>query len=284
MTFDTNPIALKFFGTPKQKLTILTMSLMGMCRYNITTKGVIDATVGAVLAHTEDKGRKLKRTAAFFQRPVIVLKGHHKDVGLAEENIPPTPSGKGFSVMQVQIGSGVRMWHAGGPDALAAFLAEHCLLHTLPDDQQIGFVTEGGGKAEDISSIILGALPSATTLDKVEMPKVRNEFLTDSMKKQLAEAKRHSQTPLFRVFGGGAHTYLLCGLEDDGDTLWAFCDLGFGLVEYGSVSLRELEEVRFPPLNLGIERDKFFTRCDYTPEEILAMTRIPTSLAKQKAS
>jgi len=276
MSFDTNPTALALFSKPKQKFTVLSLSIMGVGRTNITTKGVLAPPYHPVLGHTVDKGRKPFVTASLFRRPVIVLKGHHPTTGLDESDIPVKIEG-GFGTQVVHFGSGVRMWNAGGPESLAEFLAEHCLIHTLPSDQQIGFVTKGGGDAEDISNIILEALPPATDLERVEAPKPpRKAFLTDVMKAQLSEAKPDSMKPLFRVFGGGAFTYVLTNLEDDGDTLWGFCDIGQGCVEYGTVSLRELEERHFPPFGLGMERDRFWEAKGYpAAAELLAGSRLP---------
>lgn len=55
----------------------------------------------------------------------------------------------------------------------------------------------------------------------------------------------------------GAGTWLITGMEDDGDTMWGLCDLGFDCVEFGTVSLSELKSVR-NRMGLGIERDLHF--------------------------
>lgn len=56
----------------------------------------------------------------------------------------------------------------------------------------------------------------------------------------------------------GAATWLITSIEEDGDTLWAICDLGLGEVEYGTVSLREITSVR-GRFGLKIERDLHWT-------------------------
>ena len=66
---------------------------------------------------------------------------------------------------------------------------------------------------------------------------------------------------------GGAATWLATELEDDGDTLFGWADLGFGCPELGCFSLSELAGIRLPfglgpstvrlrrLLRTGIERD-----------------------------
>ena len=55
----------------------------------------------------------------------------------------------------------------------------------------------------------------------------------------------------------GAATWLITGRDpDEKDILWGASDLGFGCVEFGTISLSELESVRLP-FGLGIERDLY---------------------------
>jgi hypothetical protein len=44
----------------------------------------------------------------------------------------------------------------------------------------------------------------------------------------------------------------------DDDTMYGLCDLGMGYPELGYVSLSELQSLKFPPFNLGVERDLHF--------------------------
>jgi hypothetical protein len=86
------------------------------------------------------------------------------------------------------------------------------------------------------------------------------KLLTKDIEKKLAanvkkpEAER---TPVLKLFGGAACTWLIS--EKDGDILFGLCDLGFGCPELGSVSLSELEGLKFPPFGLGVERDLCFS-------------------------
>jgi hypothetical protein len=53
----------------------------------------------------------------------------------------------------------------------------------------------------------------------------------------------------------GAATWLITGRdEEEKDILWGLADLGFGCVEFGTMSLSEMEECKLP-FGLTIERD-----------------------------
>ena len=55
----------------------------------------------------------------------------------------------------------------------------------------------------------------------------------------------------------GAATWLISEIDEDGDTMFGLCDLGFGCPELGSVSLREMKSTK-TRFGLGIERDRHF--------------------------
>jgi hypothetical protein len=55
----------------------------------------------------------------------------------------------------------------------------------------------------------------------------------------------------------GAATWLITRIEPEGDIMWGLCDLGFDCVEYGTVSLQELQSVKLR-FGLKIERDLHF--------------------------
>ncbi|WP_187275023.1 DUF2958 domain-containing protein [Methylobacterium sp. WL120] len=64
--------------------------------------------------------------------------------------------------------------------------------------------------------------------------------------------------PVVKLFNPmGPATWLLCELDADGDTLFAFCDFGEGEPELGYVSLEELKEIS-AGLVIGLERDLSF--------------------------
>ena len=89
------------------------------------------------------------------------------------------------------------------------------------------------------------------------------KLLTKPIEAELrANAAREDKNdikPVVKFFGGGACTWLISELDEDGDTMFGLCDLGMGKPELGYVSFAELQAIRFKPFNLPIERDMFFT-------------------------
>lgn len=83
-------------------------------------------------------------------------------------------------------------------------------------------------------------------------------FLTKELHKALRDADPHNMRPIVKFFNPcGAATWLITYLEEDEDTFWGYCDLGFGQVEYGTVSKSEMQSVKLP-FGLCIERDYHF--------------------------
>lgn len=73
------------------------------------------------------------------------------------------------------------------------------------------------------------------------------------------EKHTHEITVIAKFFGGGAFTWYLYEYDPIDKIFMAFVNLGDPMMaEMGSVSLTELEDLKFPPLNLPIERDLFF--------------------------
>ncbi|MBA3837712.1 MAG: single-stranded DNA endonuclease [Zymomonas sp.] len=69
---------------------------------------------------------------------------------------------------------------------------------------------------------------------------------------------RGDHVPVVKFFSPvGAGTWLFSELDEDGDTLFGLCDLGFGCPEMGSASLAEIAAVSLP-FGLTIERDLCF--------------------------
>tara|TARA_R100001510_G_C7575652_1_gene150466 strand:+ start:325 stop:642 length:318 start_codon:yes stop_codon:yes gene_type:complete len=83
------------------------------------------------------------------------------------------------------------------------------------------------------------------------------KLLTKELEKKL-RSNNWSNTPVVKFFGGGACTWLISEMDEDGDTLFGLCDLGHGCPELGKVSLSELQNLKFPPFGLGVERDRYF--------------------------
>ena len=89
------------------------------------------------------------------------------------------------------------------------------------------------------------------------------KLLTKAIETALADPRRTHETaqvPVCKFFNPcGAATWLIYAREhEEPDVLWCLADLGMGCVEYGTVSLSELQSLRLP-FGLTIERDLCFT-------------------------
>ena len=81
--------------------------------------------------------------------------------------------------------------------------------------------------------------------------------------------------PIYKLFDpAGSGTWLVCSLEDDNDTLWVVGDIGQDVVEYGPVSLYDLETSRGPRFGTTIERDKYFTGVKMSIAELCSLTTL----------
>ena len=86
------------------------------------------------------------------------------------------------------------------------------------------------------------------------------QLLTQDLRARLiANGKTQGDhAPVVKFFSPvGAATWLFSELDEDGDTLFGLCDLGFGCPEMGSASLAEIAAVTLP-FGLKIERDLCF--------------------------
>ena len=85
-------------------------------------------------------------------------------------------------------------------------------------------------------------------------------LLTDDLRERLLSNGRDPDADhvlvvkFFNPLGTGV--WLATQLDEDGDILFGFADLGFP--EYGTFSLEELTSIRLP-FGMGIERDIHFT-------------------------
>jgi hypothetical protein len=85
-------------------------------------------------------------------------------------------------------------------------------------------------------------------------------LLTQDLRARLiANGKsRGNHMPVVKFFSPvGAATWLFSELDEDGDTLFGLCDLGFGCPEMGRASLAEIADVKLP-FGLSIERNLHF--------------------------
>lgn len=84
------------------------------------------------------------------------------------------------------------------------------------------------------------------------------QLLPESIKAQLLAANSQTtKTPICKWFNPtGAQTWILFAAEEyqgEDTILYGCADLGFGVVEYGPMSLEEM--LQFRRMGLGIERD-----------------------------
>ena len=89
------------------------------------------------------------------------------------------------------------------------------------------------------------------------------KFITKDIETKLADPNltgQNAQVPICKFFNPcGAATWLVFAREaNEPDILWGLADLGFGCVEYGTISLSELQGIRLMA-GLKIERDLHFS-------------------------
>jgi len=88
------------------------------------------------------------------------------------------------------------------------------------------------------------------------------KLITKEIETKLADPNltgHNAQVPICKFFNPcGAATWLIFAREaDEPDVLWGLADLGMDCVEYGTISLSELQGIRLR-FGLTIERDLHF--------------------------
>jgi len=74
---------------------------------------------------------------------------------------------------------------------------------------------------------------------------------------------------VMKLFGGGGFSWYLYEKLDD-DAYMAFVNLGDSqMAEIGTVSMRELMSIKFPPFGLGVERDLYFKPLKRTLKDVI---------------
>lgn len=86
--------------------------------------------------------------------------------------------------------------------------------------------------------------------------KLITKEIEDKLKKNYET--QNDTNVVLKLFGGSRCTWLITQIEPDGDIMWGLADIGMDCCEYGTISLSELQAVKFPPFGLGVERDKYF--------------------------
>ena len=255
---------------PKTKFTLL--ELYGGTRELCVSRGWVDAREGRLLGFSKPRERKMWQLMPRLHRGVIVLKGHEQSRPVFECHAPAQQNH-----YHVQYNPNMCRFidhNEEGLDALIAYLKKHMLFHTMNPMQGMEFLTEMRPvSAED------GRLGNRTIVDPnfkwklfeglgpaldigiptpVE-PKRVSLLVAVEKEKLMSQVGIEARLPLYKIFmPEGAGTWLLYSMEDDGDTLWAVCDIGQGCVEYGTVSLKDLETLRGSVIGLPCERDTFF--------------------------
>ena len=84
------------------------------------------------------------------------------------------------------------------------------------------------------------------------------KLLTKALETALLKAGVENMRPIVKFFTPDAQcTWLITAMEDNKEILWGYADLGFGCVEFGTISFSELKALR-GGLGLPIERDFSF--------------------------
>jgi hypothetical protein len=291
----TNTTKLDVLERKNQKLTLLVIGggMMGCDSRNlIVTKGRLATSHGWVLCCSKPRARKVSNLERPLQSGAILLRGHltKEDLPVFEGDVRYYSAGGFSSFSMVLDGRGGRFVDAAGDGGatLLTNLKQHLLLHTLRPTHDLTLFAkkaDSSGEGEVLDSQFQHALIAALG-EPVEMPDAapiptpRVSLFTDAMKEQLKAACDNEEAkPLFRLFmPGSAHTWLVCSMEDDGDTLWVVADLGFGCVEYGTQSLEELETARSKTFKYPVERDLHWSGTDKSMSEILRMESIQTGV------
>ena len=101
---------------------------------------------------------------------------------------------------------------------------------------------------------------------KIITKEIEKAFLKqgDTSQKEMKDIKI-----VVKLFGGGACSWYLYE-KLDADIYMAFVNLGDPeMSECGYVSMQELENIKFPPFGLGIERDMYFEPLSRTLQDVI---------------
>lgn len=86
------------------------------------------------------------------------------------------------------------------------------------------------------------------------------KLITAAIQKKLDKnfAEQNNEDVALKLFNPcGGQRWLITQIEPDGDIMWGLADLGFGCVEYGTISLNEIKAYR-SRFGTKIERDMYF--------------------------
>ena len=91
--------------------------------------------------------------------------------------------------------------------------------------------------------------------------KLFTKEIMDKFKKQGDTSEKHTNeiTVICKLFGGGACSWYLYEYNEEYNEFMAYVNLGdSSMAELGAVSREEIENLKLPPLGLGVERDLYF--------------------------
>ena len=100
---------------------------------------------------------------------------------------------------------------------------------------------------------------------KLFTKEIERKLLANHKENETRSCYMVKHKPVVKFFGGSSCTWLISEMDEDG-LMFGLCDLGHGTPELGCVHRQELENVRFKPFNLPVERDRYF-KADKTLDE-----------------
>jgi len=252
------------------KYTLLTCGLFGMGRQEITIKGAVTTGGEQVVPFSPKGKRKMYRLGHALDTSrndlmfcAMLLRGWQHPPLLDRDFRRPDGSTS-------TLGDGVfRFGQVGHEPAHQQYcldiLTKSAVLWTGPQAQRFALVdvrldVEDPDYEVDLTQqvqhLVTRYQPGWTSPEPKASPNWSHiAGLKDKHIQQLRQARYDSMVPLVKLFhAAGAGTWLLCHLEEDLDTAWGYADLGYGCVEYGTVSLNELASCP-RTMGLGVERD-----------------------------
>jgi hypothetical protein len=279
---------LDLLAKPNQKLTLIVPGggMMGCdSRTLIMTKGT---SQGRPL-YAEPRGRKKYYMDRILSAGAILLKGHvNKEILPIFEGDVPYRDKRGFSVTSMILdGVGGRFVDAAGDGGktLLTSLKELLLFHTMSPTRKMVLRALRTGDQRSEGEVIdacfevafATAMGPPVSMEPVApAPPARKSLFTDAMKANLlARRSAEEAIPQYRLFLPDSEcTWLVCSMEEDGDTLWVVADIGAGVVEYGTQSLEELETATSSRFKMRVERDLHWRGTDKTMSEILSLSSL----------
>lgn len=274
---------------PKQKMTMLVLGggMMGCdVRQMIVTRGELSGRDGNLHpCYSAPRAKKIFSLLPILKHGAILLSDHVDSRLLPVFEGDVACDGVRSFVMDGTGGRFVDYAGDGGQTLLREF-KERLVLHTIAESKSCTLRAPNTGSSSPAGAVIdahfqhaiiaaLGEPAQGPWSELPAPPPTRKTLFTDRMLEQLREAgKGQPKFPLFRLFStSGSSSWLVYSIDDDNDTLWVVADIGQGVVEYGTISLKELETTK-DKFGLGVERDKFWRGTDKSLAELCDQTSL----------